>query len=152
MNREEDPELWDLLGRVQALEPSPFFARNVLRELRNMPVRLSWWERLRGRRVLIPTFAAAAALLITVAILRFQPQRSLAPVAGSTEQPVDRTPTAVVAPEPEISGEMAPNAVASQPATMEDAAVTTVSVQADEPLVADFKLLAEADDDTALLL
>ncbi|MEP7072131.1 MAG: hypothetical protein ABI839_07070 [Verrucomicrobiota bacterium] len=156
MNREEDPELWDLLGRAQTLQPSPFFARNVLREIRDIPVRFSWWERVRGRRVLIPTFAAAAALLITVAVMRYQPHRSLATVASSTEQPVDRTPAAAVAPEPEISNAVASTEGASQPATVEEAAVTPVNVQADEPLVVDFKLLAEADDDSdddaALLL
>ena len=34
MNREEDPKLWDLLGRAQKVEPSPFFARNVVRAVR----------------------------------------------------------------------------------------------------------------------
>ena len=154
MNREEDPELWDLLGQVQTVEPSHFFARNVLREIRNTPVRLSWWERLPGRRVLIPTFAAAAALLITVAVVRFQPQRSSPPVAASTEHPADRIQVAV-ALGPKVGSEAAPAQVARQPVMAEDANATSVSVQADEPLVADFKLLAEADDDSddaALLL
>jgi hypothetical protein len=34
MNREEDPKLWDLLGRAKGVEPSAFFARNVVRTVR----------------------------------------------------------------------------------------------------------------------
>jgi hypothetical protein len=34
MKREEDEKLWDLLGRATEPAVSPFFARNVLRKLR----------------------------------------------------------------------------------------------------------------------
>lgn len=34
MQREDDQQLWDLLGRTAAPKLSPFFARNVLREIR----------------------------------------------------------------------------------------------------------------------
>jgi hypothetical protein len=34
MKREEDEKLWDLLGRATEPTASPFFARNVLRKLR----------------------------------------------------------------------------------------------------------------------
>jgi len=34
MKREEDEKLWDLLGRATGPSASPFFARNVLREIR----------------------------------------------------------------------------------------------------------------------
>ena len=34
MKPEEDEKLWDLLGRATVPTPSPFFARNVLRKLR----------------------------------------------------------------------------------------------------------------------
>jgi hypothetical protein len=34
MKREEDEKLWDLLGRSAEPKVSPFFARNVLREIR----------------------------------------------------------------------------------------------------------------------
>ncbi len=34
MNNEEQDDLWDLLGRAKAPEPSPFFSRNVLRAIR----------------------------------------------------------------------------------------------------------------------
>ena len=34
MKREDDEKLWDLLGRSAEPQVSPFFARNVLREIR----------------------------------------------------------------------------------------------------------------------
>jgi hypothetical protein len=34
MQREDDQQLWDLLGRTAEPKLSPFFARNVLREIR----------------------------------------------------------------------------------------------------------------------
>lgn len=34
MKRDDDPQLWDLLGHSAEPEVSPFFARNVLREVR----------------------------------------------------------------------------------------------------------------------
>ena len=68
MKRDEDQELWDLLG--QAAEPriSPFFARNVLREIRNPRAwaALCGWLNLRR---LIPA-ASLAGALIAVAFLR----------------------------------------------------------------------------------
>jgi hypothetical protein len=36
MKREEDEKLWDLLGRATEPTASPFFARNVLRKLREV--------------------------------------------------------------------------------------------------------------------
>ena len=34
MKREEDEKLWDLLGRSAEPKVSPFFARNILRKIR----------------------------------------------------------------------------------------------------------------------
>ena len=64
MNREEDPQLWDLLGRSTGAAPSPFFARNVVRAARvEIPERhgLSGWFNLRR---LVPALSAAVALAI----------------------------------------------------------------------------------------
>ena len=78
MKRDEDQELWDLLG--QAAEPriSPFFARNVLREIRNPRAwaALCGWLNLRR---LIPA-AGLAGTLIAVAFVRMH--TSVAPLAG----------------------------------------------------------------------
>jgi hypothetical protein len=64
MEREDDPQLWDLLRHSRTPEPSPFFARNILRAVREQdsaPVRISSWFRLRH---LIPSFSALAAIVI----------------------------------------------------------------------------------------
>ena len=67
MNRDDDPKLWDLLGQAAEPKISPFFARNVLREIRQPADRttLRGWLNLRR---LIP--AGATAVLIAVVFLR----------------------------------------------------------------------------------
>ena len=64
MKREEDPELWDLLGKSSGPILSPFFARNVLREVRQES---SWRERVsfwfRPKR-LVPAAGVALALIV----------------------------------------------------------------------------------------
>jgi hypothetical protein len=66
MNREDDPELWDLLGQSEKVEASPLFARNVLRALRRDESEkrgvMSWmpWRRI------VPTLSAIAAVLLAV--------------------------------------------------------------------------------------
>ena len=70
MNRDDDKELWDLLGRAAKPSVSPFFARNVVREIRkpNRWTALSGW--LNPRR-LIPA-AGVAMALIAALLLRTQ--------------------------------------------------------------------------------
>jgi hypothetical protein len=71
MNREEDPQLWDLLGRSKDAAPSPFFARSVVRAVRaEIPDRhsLTAWFNLRR---LVPAFSAAAAA-VAIAVFTFQ--------------------------------------------------------------------------------
>ena len=63
MKREDDQELWDLLGRAGRPTLSPFFARNVLREVRQQR---TWRENLGrwfGARRLIPAAAVAVAII-----------------------------------------------------------------------------------------
>jgi hypothetical protein len=72
MKREDDEALWDLLAKSPAVEPSPFFARNVLRSLREQE---SWTTRLmsglKWQRLLPAT--AAAVLVIAVTMLTRTP-------------------------------------------------------------------------------
>lgn len=44
MNNEEHDDLWELLGKARQPAPSPFFSRNVLREVRGLQQerRTSW--------------------------------------------------------------------------------------------------------------
>jgi hypothetical protein len=63
MKREEDSELWDLLGKAAEPPVSPLFARNVVRRIRQEPTwrdRLSGWLR-PGR--LIPVAGVAVAVI-----------------------------------------------------------------------------------------
>ena len=68
MNREEDEKLWDLLGK--ATEPasaSPFFARNVLRKIREArgesSPRRSWYL-----RWLVPAAGVAVVIIAGLAL------------------------------------------------------------------------------------
>src|SRR5712691_8748762 len=78
MERKDDQELWDLLGRSIEPKLSPFLARNVLRKIRqeaNRFERMLRWFSLRG---LIPASALAVAVVgATIAIHHPVSQKSL---------------------------------------------------------------------------
>lgn len=77
MKREDDQELWDLLGQAAEPKISPFFARNVLRETRKR----SDWATLGGwlnLRRLIPAAGMVGAL---VAVVFLRMHTSVAPLA-----------------------------------------------------------------------
>jgi hypothetical protein len=79
MKREDDQELWDLLGKASEPTVSPFFARNVLRQVRQ---ERGWRDRLSdwlAPRRLVP--AAAVALAITAAAVSMQ-QPTTTPTAS----------------------------------------------------------------------
>jgi hypothetical protein len=65
MNPEDDQELWDLLGRRAEPELSPFFARNIARQVRQDGSRSERMRKWRGLRGLIPASAVAIALMAT---------------------------------------------------------------------------------------
>ncbi len=78
MKRDDDQELWDLLGHAAEPKISPFFARNVLREIRQPRD----WATLRGwlnLRRLIPAAGVAGALLVVVLL---QMRTIVVPLAG----------------------------------------------------------------------
>jgi hypothetical protein len=70
MKRDDDPKLWDLLGHAEEPKVSPFFSRNVLREIRQRRASSTLREWFSLRR-LIPASGVAMALL-AVALLRTQ--------------------------------------------------------------------------------
>jgi hypothetical protein len=78
MNRDDDPKLWDLLGRTDEPKISPFFTRNVLREIRVPDKRTTLGGWLNFRR-LVPA-AGMAAALIAVMFLRWH--TAVAPLTG----------------------------------------------------------------------
>jgi hypothetical protein len=84
MNREEDPQLWDLLGRSKGATPSPFFARNVVRAVRaETPEKhgLMAWFNL-GR--LVPALSAAVVLAIAGFTFQMLHHRHSSPQRGFT--------------------------------------------------------------------
>jgi hypothetical protein len=91
MHPEEDRQLWDLLGRAVAPKVSPFFARNVVRQVRSesqsVPSRAGWslW------RILIPATTAALLVLGATIFLR-NPSSERAPVAASVPATQHYTP------------------------------------------------------------
>jgi hypothetical protein len=88
MNRDEDPQLWDLLSRSKEPIPSPFFARNVVRVVRSQSGKgqgLSTWFSLRR---LVPTLSATAAVVAITAFtfqLLYHQDRSSQPSFASAE-------------------------------------------------------------------
>ncbi len=77
MKRDDDQALWDLLGRATPPPVSPFFSRNVLRQIRLAEPERPAFLRLFWRRVL----PAAAVVLVAASLLLFR--------SSSPEEQVD---------------------------------------------------------------
>ena len=93
MKREDDEKLWDLLGQSAEPKVSPFFARNVLRKIREAQGETSprrWW----APQWLVP---AAGVAVVVIAALTFpgqlidrdQPQPSAEVTAVADSQDSD---------------------------------------------------------------
>ena len=87
MKREDDQQLWDLLGQVPSAQLSSFFARNVVRKIRERPGRFEQLRSWLSPRLLVPTAGLAVAVVAAVLV---------------THQPVSRNP-----------GESAPDVIAA---------------------------------------
>jgi len=92
MKREDDQQLWELLGRLAEPKLSPFFARNVLRQVRQEPrlferarLWLSW-------RRLVPASGLALAVIAAI-IASHQP--------GPSQRPSEREPDVVAKVDPQ---------------------------------------------------
>ncbi|MEY2519480.1 MAG: hypothetical protein QOF24_1239 [Verrucomicrobiota bacterium] len=68
MKREDDEKLWDLLGHAAEPKISPFFARNVLREIRESRGR----SRVTGWLKWLAPATAVAVMVIAALFLRVQ--------------------------------------------------------------------------------
>jgi hypothetical protein len=75
MKRDDDKELWDLLGHAAKPTVSPFFARNVLREIRKPAGWTTFSSWLNARR-LIPVTGVAVAL---IAVILLRTETAVAP-------------------------------------------------------------------------
>jgi hypothetical protein len=72
MEPEDDKELWDVLGRLPEPTLSPFFARNVLREIRLEPARFGRVRKWFSVRKLVGA-SAVAAVAVAIALVTHYP-------------------------------------------------------------------------------
>jgi len=79
MEPEDDKQLWDVLGRVPGPTLSPFFARNVVRQIREKSTR---FERARNWFSLRRLVAASAVAIVVIGM------------AIATHRPVSKTTSA----------------------------------------------------------
>jgi len=63
MKPEDDQQLWDLLGQASNPKLSPFFARNVVRAVRQAPAPFETLRRWLSPRRLVPVAALATAVV-----------------------------------------------------------------------------------------
>jgi hypothetical protein len=92
MKREDDQQLWDLLGQTTQRQLSPFFARNVVRRIREQPP--DRFERLRSwltLRKLVPVTGLVVAV-IAVILATHQP---------ATRNQADSAPDVIAAIDPQ---------------------------------------------------
>jgi hypothetical protein len=92
MKREDDQQLWDLLGQTTQRQLSPFFARNVVRKIREQPP--DRFERLRSwltPRKLVPVTGLVVAV-IAVVLATHQP---------ATRNQADSAPDVIAAIDPQ---------------------------------------------------
>ena len=66
MKREDDQQLWDLLGQATPRQLSPFFARNVVRRIRERSARFAWARNWLNPRRLVPVAGVVIAAIVTV--------------------------------------------------------------------------------------
>ncbi len=91
MKREDDQQLWDLLGQARPPGVSPFFARNVGRRIREGPERFAQVRRWFGARTLIPATGLAVAVIAAMLTMHRPASRN----------PADNVPDVIAAIDPQ---------------------------------------------------
>ena len=91
MKREEDQQLWDLLGQTTQRQLSPFFARNVVRRIRQRPDR---FERLRSWLTPRKLVSATGLVVAVIAVI-------LATHQPATRNPAESAPDVIAAIDPQ---------------------------------------------------
>ena len=71
MNTDEQDELWELLGKVRKTKVSPFFARNILREIRIQKTGLSHFFAWFSYKIRLISLTASTILLVGAGIATF---------------------------------------------------------------------------------
>lgn len=129
MNREDDQELWDLMGRAAPPRLSAFFARNILRHLRQEPGPSGGMQRGLGLGMLLPVSGVALALVVAVLLWRNSLPNHTSSLAKS------KPPATIAAPR-------APAPVVKSDAPVEK----SVRVEKIESPASDLVSLAKIDD------
>ena len=83
MRRQDDEKLWDLLGQARSPAVSPFFARNVVRAVRQQPVLLQSIRNWFSLDRLVPAATVAVALIAAVFVARVPDRSGLASLNNS---------------------------------------------------------------------
>jgi len=91
MKREDDQRLWDLLGHSAQAKVSPFFARNVVRRIRERPQRFEWLRSWLTPRKLVRVTGLVVAV-IAVILATHQP---------ATRNQADSAPDVIAAIDPQ---------------------------------------------------
>lgn len=141
MNRDDDQQLWDLLGKAASPKVSGFFSRNVLRHVRQEPVLLRGSSRWLNWKILVPATALAAVLAVSVAMFMRTTPSASDEVAKS--EPAASLPIAQ-APQPEVKAKSEP-VIAALPKAQ--AAPEAKTVPAD-PAKKNAAVVAKADPST----
>jgi len=94
-NSEDKDPIWDLLNQASKREPSPFFSRNVIREVRKLESETSWAARFASlfRSPLAVTASVATVAIAAVAISIWNPNSSetAPPSVAEVEAPASET-------------------------------------------------------------
>jgi hypothetical protein len=91
MKREDDQQLWDLLGDAAAPQPSPFFARNVIRTVRHLSQPFGTLRDWFYPRRLVPAAGIAVAVIATLLAIHRPP----------IQKPVENAPGVVASIDPQ---------------------------------------------------
>ena len=91
MKREDDQQLWDLLGQAKPRQLSPFFARNVVRKIRERSARFGWLRSWLSPWRLVPAAGVAIAVIATI----------LAVHQPTSRNPADGPPDVIVKIDPQ---------------------------------------------------
>ena len=76
MEPQDDKELWDVLGRLPEPTLSPFFARNVLRKIRQEPSRFERARNWFSMRKVVGASAVAAAFVALALVTHYPGPRT----------------------------------------------------------------------------
>ena len=96
MNNEQRDPLWELLGKTKNPEVSPFFARNVVREVRALQSRpsdaggagaLAAWIRRSWKLVSVGSLTTVAAVVITFSAISPHHRAPVGAVAAASQIP-----------------------------------------------------------------